>query len=179
MTTEEEKRKRQEKVQIMLAKDPTLTNEDLAEEFDVHSSTIKRDLAEVRERKEEMMEEEPIEMILLEMSTQMKALLKEYWRSYKEFESETSQIGALNGARSLLKDRVKLLQRLGIIREEPRHVKKEIIDKDAEKILEEIEAEAEDLDVFPGDDGESGEMASDKLETDVVGDVGSGDEMDE
>jgi len=91
----------------------------IADKLDVSLRTIQRDIDDLKEEIAEKLEEEPIEEILFEMDSQLESIKEEYWKMYHQTKQDTVRISALNNLRSILSDRVKILQRLGIIREEP------------------------------------------------------------
>ncbi len=91
----------------------------IADRLGVCRKTIQRDKKALKEEIAEKLEEEPIEEILFEMDSQLESIKEEYWKMYHQTDQDSVRVSVLNNLRSILSDRVKILQRLGIIREEP------------------------------------------------------------
>lgn len=121
------------------------TEHQIADKLDVARKTIQRDKEKLKDEIREKIDKEPIEELLFEFDNQIETIKQEYWRSYKNAKTDNAKIGALNNIRGLMKDKVRILQNLGIIREEPE--KHEIDMKgavDLKDIIEENEVDKDD-----------------------------------
>jgi len=95
------------------------TEHQIADKLDVARKTIQRDKEKLKEEIRESIDKEPIEDLLFDFDNQIETVKDEYWRTYQKANTDNAKIGALNNIRGLMKDKIKILQNLGIIREEP------------------------------------------------------------
>jgi len=136
----------------------------IADKFDVSYSTIKRDKKAIKEDLKEDLADEPIEQALFELDATLEAVTQEYWKIYtekevvrdgegnivyddngtkkKEYKHDIGhRMGALNHIKDAIMSKIKVLQRLGIIREEPLKIEGELDNNNVEKALDMLDEE--------------------------------------
>lgn len=134
----------------------------IADKFDVSYSTIKRDKKAIKDELKEDLAEEPIEQALFELDATLDAVTQEYWKIYTaKVEDENgnkvpqhninARMGALKHIKDAIFQKIKILQRLGIIREEPLKIQSEVENNNVEKALDMLESE-----IHSDEEGENG-----------------------
>jgi len=125
-----------------------LTQKKIAKQLDVSHRTVQRDVRAIKDQIMKEIKEEPIEKILFELTANMESISEEYWTMYHdETASDQVQLGALNSLKDLITSKIKTLQRLGIVREEPLEVHQKIEQNNLEGALEELRDEIEETNI--------------------------------
>ncbi len=141
----------------------------IAERMNVSYSTIRRDRDRIKEDLKENLRDEPIEDALFELDATLEAVTQEYWKIYTEKEvvrdddgkpvrDENGEVkkdykhdighrmGALRHIKDSIMSKIKVLQRLGIIREEPLKIEGELDNNNVEKALDMLDDEIKEDD---------------------------------
>ncbi len=136
-------KKRRSQVKKMLVRG--VTQEKMAEQLDVTRRTVARDVKHIKEEIKDKIKEEPIEEVLTDLEATLDILKQEYWKIYHDKEATNSvKLRALKSINESVENRIKLLQKLGVVREEPD--KLEIKEGYEEKLRETYNDLLEDLD---------------------------------
>lgn len=158
MASTQEVKKRRKQVKKYLIRGIPMKK--IADQFDVSYSTIKRDKKAIKDELKEDLAEEPIEEALFELDATLDAVTQEYWKIYtakvKDEDGNkqpkhniNARMGALKHIKDAIFQKIKILQRLGIIREEPLKIESEIENNNVEKALDMLESE-----IHSDDEGE-------------------------
>jgi len=123
---------------------------DIAKQLKVSYKTICRDKKEIQKELIRELKTEPIEKYLFELDANLSSLSEEFWKIYYETTGKgenrrrlhpNTRIGALNSIKDLSLQKINVLQRLGIIREEPIKIKEDIKENRIEEALIELRKE--------------------------------------
>lgn len=156
MAASQEVQNRRKQVKKFLIRGITMKK--IADRMDVSYSTIKRDKKAIKQGLKEDLSDEPIEEALFELDATLDAITQEYWRIYsaKMKDPETGEkkpkhninarMGALKHIKDAIFEKIKIFQRLGIIREEPLKIEQEIENNNVEKALDLLDKEIQNGD---------------------------------
>jgi len=143
MATKHEIEKRRTKVKTLMIRG--LTEKEIADKLNVSRSTIARDKRALKDKLKDNLDDEPIKEVLFEMDSYLESIAHEYWKMYyKDGQKENIKLGCLNSLKSVINDKIKLLQSLGIIREEPIKVEEELEDNNLSGARDELREEIKD-----------------------------------
>ena len=141
-TPQSQLRKRRNKVKKMLVRG--ITQEQMADSLDVSRRTIARDIDAIKNEVKEKVKEEPIEEVLTDLEATLDVLRKEYWKIYHDNEaSHTTKLRALKNINDSVENRIKLLQKLGIVRKEADKLEISESRDRLKEVYEELEQEGE------------------------------------
>ena len=89
---------------------------EIASKLHSSRSTVQRDLDAIKSDTMDDIAVDPLKEIFLFCKATNEEVIKEAWRCFEEFEGENNKIGALNTVSRAVRDRVEILQELGIIK---------------------------------------------------------------
>lgn len=108
---------RREKVKQLVVRGLTIL--EISEALSVSPATIKRDLSVIRQEFKELANNRAFEEVLTDFLMNYDAVFREAWKTYFSTQNENVKLGALNLVTKIFDNKIKILQSLGVIKEEP------------------------------------------------------------
>jgi len=135
----------------------------MASKLGVSRGTIARDKKRLREKNLDELKEGPVEEALLEIKGYMESVTDEYWKIiHGDDVSDSVKVSALNHLWEVVQDKIKLLQSLGVIKEEPLKIEKQEASNNVEEALEELNEEL--TSIGKDEDRDLSELGLDEIE---------------
>ncbi|MCD6476583.1 MAG: HTH domain-containing protein [Candidatus Aenigmarchaeota archaeon] len=104
---------RREKVKALLIRGVSIEN--ISKTLDVHRNTINNDIKRIKEEINKEIKKESLDAVLFHFVASYDEIGKELWKTYISSKNENVKLGALNSLMKLTKEKIEILQRLGIL----------------------------------------------------------------